>query len=333
MFPTSTQRKSWMFSDEKDLTRLREAANRKFIAQHRKNMTDEECAQYFLSAPEESTLIKRYEYHMREFCRRFVPPMPRTVAGTAFHYLKRFYVKNSVMDYHPKEILVTCVYLACKVEEFNVSIEQFVSNIKGDTSKASNIILNNELLLMQQLNYNLTIHNPFRPVEGFIIDLKTRSNLHNPDNLRTGIDEALDQLFLTDACLLYAPSQLALAATLHSARKNKENLDSYVTETLLGPNAEKELSDLIEIVRKIRSLLVKQLETPSNQQIKIIEKKLEACRNQENNPESEIYKRKMQDLLDDEEEFQAKKYAKLLKEQARKETKIIGINRIISPSA
>ena len=26
------------------------------------------------------------------------------------------------MDYHPKEILVTAVYLATKVEEFNVSI-------------------------------------------------------------------------------------------------------------------------------------------------------------------------------------------------------------------
>lgn len=59
-----------------------------------------------------------------------------------------------------------------QVEEFNVSISQFVANIKGDREKASDIILNNELLLMQQLNYNLTIHNPFRPVEGLMIDIK-----------------------------------------------------------------------------------------------------------------------------------------------------------------
>lgn len=25
---------------------------------------------------------------------------------------------------------------------------------------------------MQQLNYNLTVHNPFRPVEGLMIDIK-----------------------------------------------------------------------------------------------------------------------------------------------------------------
>lgn len=69
---------------------------------------------------------------------------------------------------------VTCIYLACKVEEFNVSIIQFVANIKGDREKAVNIILNNELLLMEQLNFHLAIHNPFRPVEGLLIDIKVR---------------------------------------------------------------------------------------------------------------------------------------------------------------
>lgn len=49
---------------------------------------------------------------------------------------------------------------------------QFVANIKGDREKAADIILNNELLLMEQLNFHLTIHNPFRPVEGLLIDIK-----------------------------------------------------------------------------------------------------------------------------------------------------------------
>jgi hypothetical protein len=60
------------------------------------------------------------------------------------------------------------------VEEFNISIQQFVANIKGDREKASDIILNDELLLMQQLNFHLTIHNPYRPVTGLLIDIKVR---------------------------------------------------------------------------------------------------------------------------------------------------------------
>ena len=143
---------------------------------------------------------------------------------------------------------VTCVYLSCKVEEFNVSAQQFVANCKGDQQKAMNIILSNELLLMKELNYNLTIHNPFRPVEGFLIDIKTRCHIPNPDRLRKGIDDFLDKSFSSDACLIYAPSQIALAAVLHAASKEQENLDSYVTDSLFA-NATHMLKSLIEGVR------------------------------------------------------------------------------------
>lgn len=62
--------------------------------------------------------------------------------------------------------------MASKVEEFNVSIAQFVANVRGDREKATEIILNHELLLMQQLNFDLSVYNPYRPVEGFLIDIK-----------------------------------------------------------------------------------------------------------------------------------------------------------------
>ncbi|XP_075224490.1 cyclin H isoform X2 [Lycorma delicatula] len=287
---------------------------------------------YFLTAAEERVLVRHYELQLRDFCHRFSPAMPRAVIGTSFHFFKRFYLSNSVMDYHPKEILVTCVYLACKVEEFNVSISQFVSNIKGDREKASDIILNNELLLMQHLNYNLTVHNPYRPVEGLLIDIKTRSNLAYPERLRPGIDELLEKLFLTDACLLYAPSQLALAAVLHAASKIQENLDAYVTETLLGPNARQRLVDLIEAVRKIRSM-VKSVEGPARETIRLIEKKLERCRNQANNPDSQIYKQRMQELLDDEDEREAKKYSRISQKHQQTDDQILQMTRISSPSA
>ncbi|GAB6032088.1 hypothetical protein CHUAL_010452 [Chamberlinius hualienensis] len=45
--------------------------------------------------------------------------------------------------------------------------------------------------------------------------------------------------------------------------------------------------------------LVKTLEPPPKEQLKAIEKKLETCRNQENNPDSQIYKAKMQERSKD----------------------------------
>lgn len=66
---------------------------------------EEQRSEFFLSVADERLLLKQYELQLRDFCRRFEPPMPRSVIGTAFHYFKRFYLINSVMDYHPKEIL------------------------------------------------------------------------------------------------------------------------------------------------------------------------------------------------------------------------------------
>lgn len=263
-------------------------------------MKEQQQIAYFLSADEERLLLKQYELQLKEFCKRFEPPMPKYVIGTAFHYFKRFYLNNSSMDYHPKEILATCVYLSCKVEEFNVSISQFVANIKGDRSKAMDIILSNELLLMQELNYYLTIHNPFRPVEGFLIDIKTRCNMSNPDRLRLGVEEFIDKTFLTDAPLMYAPAQIALAAVLHAASKEQENLDSYVTESLFG-TAKAKLPVLIEAVRRVRSM-VRTIELPQKDRVRALEKKLEKCRNQENNPDSQIYKQRMKKMYEDDDD-------------------------------
>ena len=67
----------------------------------------------YLTSSEERILLLHYEFQLKEFCRKFVPPMPRYVVGTAIHYLKRFYLNNSVMAYQPKEILyvILTVYL------------------------------------------------------------------------------------------------------------------------------------------------------------------------------------------------------------------------------
>uniref|UniRef100_A0A1A9WQR9 Cyclin-H n=1 Tax=Glossina brevipalpis TaxID=37001 RepID=A0A1A9WQR9_9MUSC len=273
MFPLSSQKKYWTFSNEQQLNELRKNQNKKFQETHGSQMDDTSRREYFLDSSEERLLLKQYEIYLNDFCRRFEPTMPKCCLGTSFHYFKRFYLHNSPMDFHPKEILATCVYLACKVEEFNVSIGQFVNNIKGDRNKAMDIILSNELLLMQHLNYYLTIHNPYRPIEGFLIDIKTRSSLTNAERLRQHIDDFIEKSFFTDACLLYAPSQIALAAVLHAASREQENLDSYVTDTLFTGAREK-LPLLVEAIRKIR-LMVKQYEIPPRDKVKTIEKKLE----------------------------------------------------------
>lgn len=92
---------------------------------------------------------------------------------------------------------------------------------------------------------------------------------------------------------------------LHAASKEQENLDSYVTENLFV-SARDKLPVLIEAVRskfyrflyhllysfniypKEIRFMVKAYELPSKEKVRMIEKKLEKCRNQENNPDSQM---------------------------------------------
>lgn len=56
--------------------------------------------------------VRHYLRRLREFCFQFRDPrdnrikMPLSVTCTATHYFCRFYLYNSVMDYHPKEIML-----------------------------------------------------------------------------------------------------------------------------------------------------------------------------------------------------------------------------------
>lgn len=102
---------------------------------------------------------------------------------------------------------------------------------------------------MQQLNYYLTVHNPFRPVEGLMIDIKTRwPQLHDPERLRSHVEDFMDKVYQTDIILLYSPSQIALAAVLHAASNIQEKLDSYVIDTLIGLDKQYILH-VIEVVK------------------------------------------------------------------------------------
>ena len=59
-----------------------------------------------------------------------------------------------------------------------MSSTQFVGNLLQESpagqERALEQILEFELLLIQQLNFHLVVHTPYRPMEGLLIDLKVQ---------------------------------------------------------------------------------------------------------------------------------------------------------------
>ena len=62
---------------------------------------------------EESRLCKYYQAKMQQVCKALT--FPDKVAAAALLFFKRFYLTFSSLDHDPKNIMLTCIYLACKV--------------------------------------------------------------------------------------------------------------------------------------------------------------------------------------------------------------------------
>ncbi|KAF4074415.1 hypothetical protein AMELA_G00239130 [Ameiurus melas] len=278
MYHNSSQKKYWTFSKEANLENLRLEANQKFRVKALSLRKPGISESMFLNPREEKVLFRHYEKRLLDFCTVFKPAMPKSVVGTACMYFRRFYLNNSLMEYHPRTIMLTCTYLSCKVDEFNVSSTQFVGNLQENPAaqeRALEQILEYELLLIQQLNFHLVIHNPYRPLEGFLIDLKTRYPLlENPEMLRKSAEDFLNRAAMTDAGLLFSPSQIALTAVLNSAARAGLNMETYLTECM-GLKDEKEtLSKMYDSMRRITTLL-KEYELPKADEVNVCKQKLE----------------------------------------------------------
>ncbi|KAF3821817.1 hypothetical protein GH733_009859 [Mirounga leonina] len=256
MYHNSSQKRHWTFASEEQLARMRADANRKFKCKAVANGKVLPNDPVFLEPHEEMMLCKYYEKRLLEFCSVFKPAMPR----------------------------LTCAFLACKVDEFNVSSPQFVGNLRESPlgqEKALEQILEYELLLIQQLNFHLIVHNPYRPFEGFLIDLKTRyPMMENPEMLRKTADDFLNRIALTDAYLLYTPSQIALTAILSSASRAGITMESYLSESLMLKENRTCLSQLLDIMKSMRNL-VKKYEPPRSEEVAVLKQKLERCHSAE----------------------------------------------------
>ncbi|XP_035514070.1 cyclin-H [Morone saxatilis] len=279
MFHNSSQRKYWIFRSEEEVEHMRQKANQKFRNKTVESGKPGVSESTFLERHEEEVLFRHYERRLLDFCNAFKPVMPKSVVGTAIMYFRRFYLNNSIMEYHPRIIMLTCAYLSCKVDEFNVSSTQFVGNLLQESpagqERVLEQILEYELLLIQQLNFHLVVHNPYRPMEGLLIDLKTRyPTLESPESLRKSADDFLTQATMTDAGLLFPPSQIALTAILNSASRAGLSMESYLTECL-GLKGDKEtLSKMYDSMRRMKTLL-KKYELPKAEEVNTYKQKLE----------------------------------------------------------
>lgn len=174
IYRTSTQYRLWSYTPE-SLASLRQTTNKlavdrvlAAIARANGQTTIET-----LSPAEELKILTHYTRQLITWSTTLFH-FPSAVTATAATYFRRFYLSNSPMTYHPKDIFPTAIFLATKTENHQISLSSFVAKIRDSPAKpkpSAEQILAPEYLLTQGLRFTFDVRHPLRGLEGGWIEL------------------------------------------------------------------------------------------------------------------------------------------------------------------
>ncbi|XP_078431921.1 cyclin H;1 isoform X2 [Wolffia australiana] len=285
-FQTSTHRAKWILTPQ-DLAERYQSANdraKRALVQNGEKRLEEgtkenggrQSRSKSLNCEEERLMRIFYEKKIQEVCSAF--KFPHKIQATAIIYFKRFYLHWSVMEHHPKHIMLTCVYASCKIEESHVSAEELGKGIEQDHQ----VILDNEMTVFQGLGFDLIVYAPYRSIEGFVVDMEnffgaTDSQLEMFKEMKDSAISVADMIMLTDAPLLFPPGLLALAS-LHKSNQLHRVVDfeRYLEDLASRRSLPHGAQELIEPIEAI-SALVNTLHVPTTHDMKYIDRKLKSC--------------------------------------------------------
>uniref|UniRef100_A0A7E4VG97 CYCLIN domain-containing protein n=1 Tax=Panagrellus redivivus TaxID=6233 RepID=A0A7E4VG97_PANRE len=230
MYATSSHKRHWIFANPEALAEQRRLVNERFVSLRQPYIAEDDNFEGFPNSEEELVIVRVVSHTGVRFANEFKPTLPLPVRWIAFMYFKRFYTKVCSLQLNtaPKRMMMVCFFLAAKVYEFNISTSQFVSNLRsGDAASNADNILKLEPKLMEELNYELTVHTPYKAFEGHLLEMKARMSLLGFDleQLRPHAMEFFEKAMIGDAMLLYAPTHIALAALKYALEKCDKSVE------------------------------------------------------------------------------------------------------------
>jgi len=177
---------------------------------------------------DQTTLVSFFAAQAQTLCGSL--GMPAKTAATALYFLHRFFARSSALEHDPKDVMLTCVYVAAKAEESYISADR----LAGAAGAAAATLLRREPGLLQGIGFDLLIWLPHRALEGHWVLLRDAGAGGAPEALAADVaaaspaaldaaqaasHRALAVLLRTDGPLTHTPGQLALAALRSGARK------------------------------------------------------------------------------------------------------------------
>jgi len=335
LYEQTSQYRHWLFTKE-ELKEIREDINKEAIKTITENMQKEWEYQKqvngnieplkpatFMTADDQKILALFYETKIFDYCRVF--QFSRNVLATSIVYFKRFYLYCSMMQYAPKNIVLTCLFLACKSENSYIALDEFLKKVpKGPSAET---IKELELTVSQNIRFEYQIQSPFWALHGFYLDIQAflngpdKDSVNLEDNSQRRLhatfkgsnDYALIALY-GDLVFLYWPSQIALACLMVASKNNgfTEDLDSYI-ENLVKDQTTEKAEEFRKVLNDIETAIVQYTKIEKSTAISI-ERKRQSCQDPAFNPKSILYQKQIEKEKI-EKELRRQKKIKLMNER------------------
>jgi len=185
------------------------------------------------------------------------------VIASAIVYFRRFYARNNFLEFCPRLVAPSCLYIATKVEECSTQCPAYrIANEmkKQDPSwpYSNSHILECEFHVLETLGFYLVVYHPYRSLTDYLSDGNCQQCLESAWSI-------VNDAYCTDLPLLYPPYVISLACIQLAALVNNVDLRVWFCELVVDMKdiwmATSELLDFYEQWRKERSELttVKQL--------------------------------------------------------------------------
>lgn len=182
--------------------------------------------------PEQEALVRDfYEAKVQESCTQLFRTSDKVKCCAVMLY-KRFYLSNSVMEFHPKFIVPTAIYVAGKVEEQYINVDTIAEQLQVDHKH----VIGHEMILLEGVRFQLIMYHPLRALHGFVDDYRGFHKSQGKDlpldalqKLHANSCVVLNDLMLTRLPLHTFPALLSLASLCHVAEEMEKDPHTGVT--------------------------------------------------------------------------------------------------------
>ncbi|KAG9300099.1 hypothetical protein G9A89_000839 [Geosiphon pyriformis] len=278
----------------------------------------------FLTAQEELALCQYYQAQIQKFPSKAFPEhiaansaIINQIKATAIVFMKRFYLRNTVMDYHPKDILIASLFLAAKCENATLGHEEFrkalLNAVRQPPSK--DLLFQLELAISQSMNYDYAVYHPYKAAQGFFLDMQSPNKMKSNKSQQaytSAFEKCKDYInksLLTDLMFFYQPSQIAMGCLILAARKiSGFEFERYLEKFKNKTQQEPETDNLFAIIDDICKTIDSYFDVDKNMAGEC-DRKLRFCTNPAKNNSSHI-SQKRRDIEREERELKRQKKLK-----------------------